>query len=386
MSSITSSFFKAISRFGVLDGSAVLASLALLCLSFLLIWLLIRRYSSLAALGYCLGTLILFRFVFFGNPLSWGAHFQLLNWKEVGFQQRGAMSYEFREWISPYPELRYLAIGDSQTGSLYKALHGKSKELLKWEFPSMQVTDYLFYVDDIIEVGPKYVLLYLSEDSISLSPNLDTMYYTPEKGIAQLWSWGKFLKANFLDVLGADRVSFSLKQLWVSDWLPEYKFNFVPRGYKQKLLSKHKRIKTEQVMFEQSSKKDVLLEELEFLEDSITPERLKYLEPNMEIFEKFLVRVVESGSCVVIVKGGFHQDTLTERRVALRKKAFSALESSVGKVVSEINGDSKISIIDQNDILKFEKSDFSDARHFSAEKGLKLANSIFEHSHSMSCQ
>ena len=344
------------SHLGELRYLGISFSLGLLVL---MVFLFIKINKSDLRLRHVLLALIglgIFRMILFYNPIAWFFYYTSLGWEEVGFRQSNVITHQLRTFFEPPKNIKYMAIGSSQTGSIYSQYAKTNKDFYKLEFAGMGPADYLLYRDFILDVDPQYLLLHLSEFDLAREPSYDTLRYAPFQGLNLL---------DYFDILMTSDDYQSAKQtrreMLLSSVFPEYKYSFIFKGLLKKVVGDH-------------------IGEFRPISQSLTKNQFAALENafseapidlSMRFLEAFFSFCIENKITVVVTEGQYHPDSYSPKNMYLNAIVRERL-------LDYAKTYPKFIYLNREQLPQFDAKNFNDAYHVNSEAGAEYTRRVIE--------
>jgi hypothetical protein len=348
------------SHLGALNIDAVLTSLAIFVMAVVVAcaaWKLRYRWRLPV---YVLCGLCAMHIVLWKNPLSWLIYYKTLDQEEIGFRQVTVIASQLLEYLAPAnDEVKYLAIGSSQTGAVFGEYARREKDLYKVQFAGMGPFEYILHRDLIERIRPQYVLLYLSEFDLARPINYDALRYAPWQG-THLNSFRKLVTRHD----PSDEALQGLKDMAVAQVVPSYKFSFVYKGYLTKLRGPEPR--------SQPSDSDAQAQRLANQARGIAGLQARHVPGSIAALEQFVRYCDKIGVKVVVVQGQFHPGRVSEHTSSLRQIAIAELAKLT-------RSHANARFLSLAALPALSESDYRDHYHVSDASGLRLATSIVEY-------
>ena len=301
------------------------------------------------------------RVILFENPAAWMGYRYSLTWKEIGFREATIIDQNLRRYISPPQNLKYLAIGSSQTGAVFSDYAQKHRDFYKIEYSGMGPLDYYLYSELVKQIKPKTLILFLSEFDFGRDIVKETMVFAPHQSLSKHY----FLIDILSNELGtSSAIHLSIKML-LADLFPEYKYQFLFKGLRDKLLNKHFLLKTQEQAFSSHSAQDKATEQVDILLRTLNK---KPIDLNFRIYEQFLLRVLNSDIKLVVVEGQYHPGAYS-----VKNKKLKAIVSSK---MQELSRKYKFQYITTDKFPILLSEDFADGYHPNKIGSDKIVNTL----------
>jgi hypothetical protein len=325
------------------------------------VWFALRLSGPWRAAGLAVAAVLVLRIVLVGNPLSWHLYAQRLDPDTVGWRQYDLVRIQRDHYRTPPIDLRYLAVGSSQTEAVYGRYAQDRANLDLFVVAAMMPMDFVLYADEIIRREPQTVLLYLSDFDIAKRPTAEAMVVAPRQG-ADLWGVARRL----LSLSGGDELDRALLELAVGEVLPEFKFRFVFRG----IVDRHMRRVANRVGAHESHQRTPasIGERMRWLRESLAGE---YIDFNLAWLEDFLVRMQRAGIEVVMVEGGYHPAVPNAEMAGWDARVQHDLESLAGSYHG-------VRFVPRSAVYRFNADDYHDLTHVTPEAGERFTRRLLE--------
>lgn len=349
---------------GSLNLDRMLLPFLLMGLLLLLAVLAGRKKWQFRSVIYFFGGIIFLRLMLFGNPVAWYLHSKLLGWNDVGFRQVNVIDNELRHYFDPPEEVRFLAIGSSQTGALYGDYAKNNSDLYKVELSGLGPTEYYLYRDIVGKVKPEHVLLYLSEFDIARNPSYDTYRYAPR----QWWSLASYT-LSLRNNEQSEEMQAGLKELWIAQLFPEFKYSFIFKGYLRKWLGLNQTFERDAENFNTQSKNDKTQSQVSSLKDIFDANAI---ENSMAALNYFLEYCKSQGLQVAIIEGSYHPDAYNQKNLTLNSLVNE-------KMVQISESYENIEFISHDKISMLLAEDFVDGYHLTAVAADRVTHEIIKY-------
>ena len=289
---------------------------------------------------------LIFRLFLFDQVFSWYGYAKYLSVDDVGWRQKDVIDYEYKKFLKKPEHTKYLAVGSSQTRAVYGPYARKHGYPQIFSLSAMSPLDLVLYRKYIKSFGPEYILLYLSEFDLARNHGLNTAKFAPNQGLYFLE-----LFPTLRDVAENSQSYMGLKEMFVGEFLPEYKYGFIFTGYLDKVLGKNRALALES---RTNAPDDVMLKmQLNIIEQNTNSE---FIDLNSGILMKFLSFCREESLNVIIVEGQYHPLAYTEKSVALNK--------IVHHILLEIEHEfPNVRFIPRAEVYNFKENDYRDGYH-----------------------
>jgi len=186
-----------------------------------LIWAAPRLSRPWSTAVRCAIVFLIIRVVTLENPWAWQAYESLLGGRRIGWRQMGVIRAQER-WFFRSEQVRYLAVGSSQTEAIYQELPGERADVRVFPLGGMFPLDLMLYRDAIFDAHPGVVLLYVAEWDLCRDHEPEHIVLGPAQGAAY-----PVLARDILERPGGRRYARDLVRLGVGEVFPEYKYGYV---------------------------------------------------------------------------------------------------------------------------------------------------------------
>jgi len=291
---------------------------------------------------YLILTILVIRFLLFGNPGAWALFTELLTPAEVGYREYDVMEHEQNKYeLGPPPE--FLAIGSSQIGAIFAPADSQRLEL--FSLAGMGPLDMELYRSWIAGVRPGHVILYLSEFDIARPPFFDVARFADVPLIELPSAWHALVTRS-----GKTEGRTAFFEVVLAQLFPEYKYSFISRGMTHGLLRPPEfGAAPEQP---QATTVPILEQQVENLKKNMVEEPIPY---NLALVADFIDYLHARGIGVIIVDGQYNPLGVTERNAELHRRVREALQSMASA--------HHAMYIPRDDVLEFTEADFVDGYH-----------------------
>jgi hypothetical protein len=324
-----------------------------------MVWLGQRRSGAWRLSFLAMAALLAMRIILVGNPLSWQWYAGVLDADQVGWRQYDLVKIQREHYLKPSGELRYLAVGSSQTEAVYGRAAQQRADLDLFVVAAMMPMDFVLYADEIARRKPQTVLLYLSDFDIAKRPTAEAMVVAPRQG-ADLLN----VAYRLLALQGPADLDRALVELAAGEPLPEFKFRFVFRGIVDRYL---RRVANRVGAHESRHRTPASVgERIRWLRESLAAE---YIDFNLAWLEDFLARMQHAGIEVVIVEGGYHPAVPNAEMAGWDARVRNNLESLAGRYDG-------VRFVPRSAVLRFGADDYHDLTHVTPEAGERFTRRL----------
>ncbi|BBO82774.1 hypothetical protein DSCO28_33400 [Desulfosarcina ovata subsp. sediminis] len=209
--------------------------------------------------------------------------------------------------------------------------------------------DFILYQDYIKNCFPKTILLYLSDFDLCKAPNLSGATLAPFQSISKV--------KNLFNLVWNYGLEGDFAEFFISNYLPEYRFQFIFKGVVNKLFGKSKA--TPHPDTQLLEKHNTIDSHIDALNDKLK-NGSTWVDINLKMVEIFLQWCDTNRIKVIIIEGDYHPKALR-----LNLKIHKTVSEKIRQSAEKFHAD----YIDREDLLDFNESDFSDAVHVNAKAG-----------------
>jgi hypothetical protein len=320
------------------------------------------RHSVIRWVCYFSLALAITRIVLFFNPVAWATYNKMLPLKYIDWRHSDVLTSETGKYLKPKKNLKYLAVGSSQTSVIYKQYAVRHDEFSIFALAGLSPLDLYTYRKEIIRQNPENVLLYLSEFDLARKPELASSKWSPFslRDIVELKSL-----IDTTDYFTEDDQQI-LYDVFFGKYFPEYKYSFVFKDLTDIILQKNKLLNiTPPTQVEGSLSLNFQLQSLKELSD-------QYISFNLFYLKKSIQELNKKGIRVIIVEGQYNPLAYEPSNLALNRKVKSLLKAYVDEHPDNI-------FLTRDVIPNFSLEDYDDGYHVKAESGLHFSEILIEH-------
>lgn len=304
--------------------------------------------------------ILLVRLILFDNMASWGCYFKILSPADIGWRQKDVIIHEVkRSFKWPAQEIKYLAVGSSQTGAVYKRYADKNSDFRTFVLAGLGPMDMYLYRDYIARYSPEYILLYLSEFDIAREPDLNLAKIAPyqKQALIQLFPDLRAIARKY-------NKGMALQEMIVGEFLPEYKYSFIFKGMTYKLFQK------KAPLYERGDKEPegILQRHLWNLQTNLDEGAIPL---NMKFLKRFLSFCEKNDFKVVIVEGQYNPLGYYERNLELNEYVRE-------EVISVVKSYKNVQFLPRTSLPSLAPEDYEDAYHIKASKSEDMARNIIK--------
>jgi len=309
----------------------------------------------------CLLLVLLLRLVWLYNPLAWEFYYRNLPVAVIGHRHSDQVkrTVECTRRQEPLP---YLAVGSSQTYSIYGELARRREDLKTFALSGATALELLVYQDMIRRREPETVLLFLSEMDLARRPTFATLPSSPYQGLRTLKLWRMTAAACPEDVPHGE-----FFQLVAGDVVCEYKYSFLFKGMLETCAGRIRALP-------ESSRTKVppqgmLQQNLENLERNLDG---RYIDLNCDYLGEFLRYLDEHGIRAVIIEGHYHPRAYSEKNLALHARAHERLLALARRF-------SGVEFVPRQEAPRLAETDFVDGYHVTQQAGLRFSSWVLQY-------
>lgn len=293
---------------------------------------------------------ILIRLIFFYNIGSWAFYYTVLDASDVGFRQIAAINYKIKRFlVFPEEETKYLAVGSSQTGAVYGRYSKKAKNFMTFYMPGMGAPDMYLYRNEIADLKPEHILLYLCEFDLARQVDLNLAKISPDQGFHLF-----FLYKDLKKIAEKYDSEQALKELLVGEVLIEYKYAYIFKGLTNKAFTVFKKKKKNSAEDNNPLKLNTDLQDhIKGLKAKLNQDDIAL---NIEFLKRFLSFCRQRNIKVTIIEGQYHPEAYDSHTLGLNRIVKKEL-ASVSQQYSNVT------FIPREDLIIFTADDYVDAYH-----------------------
>jgi hypothetical protein len=299
------------------------------------------------------------RVVLFGNPVAWAVYNRLLPVELIDWRHHDVIACEGTQYLKPTPDLRYLAVGSSQTSVIFNKYASLHSEFSIFSLAGLSPLDLYAYCEEIVRRKPQFVLLNLSEFDMARNPELASSKWSPFSlhDIIELKS--------VIDTSGyfTSEEKQLMYDLFFSKYLPEYKYSFV---YKDLFELPYNRSKMAAHPLPAAANDSISLAvHLKYLGELSE----KYIPFNMYYLNKAVQFLNNKKVPVIIIEGQYNP---------LAYKPYNmALNQQVNKLLKNIASTDPMNVfLTRDEIPGFVQNDYRDGYHVKEEAGFRYAEKL----------
>jgi len=304
--------------------------------------------------------LLALRLLLWGNPLIWAFYERALTPQEVGWRQADVIREERRKYLPVESSPRYLAVGSSQTGAIYDDYAAHSAKLDSFVMAAMSPLDFVLYDDYIVRRRPEHVLLLLSEFDIAreVTPLAAATAPSQRFDLLPLWRTVSAFPA------GAAYRS-TMRELFVGEFFPEYKYGFALRGLTDKAISRAAR--RWGAASNRPAERPSVEQRIAWLREALVEEPI---ELNMALLRLFADRLAGEGIELIVVEGQYSPSVATPRIDRLAQKVRQELEALAADRA-------RVRFIPAASMTRLREADFSDLSHVTPAAAERFVEELF---------
>lgn len=308
------------------------------------------------------------RFALLDNPVAWDGYAARLEAAQAGRRQIRTALEESAHYRWRRRGIQYLAVGSSQTGSIYRNYRDSHEDLEILTLAGMKPLDFVLYREYVASHRPEHVFLYLSEFDVAREPAFDASKMGPRQGLYGLWLWPWLQRLP--RCAGSGRY---LADALVGEWLPEYKYGFVFRalfpGSRSGAAADSEAGEPASPQDASASARklrDLMIERL--IHNRWSEDGIRYHLPLVEQFCRYCAR---RGIRVIIVEGHYHPAAYTARNRHWNRRVRAELSALAGRLPG-------VTYVPRSELPELTEADFVDGYHVSTGAGDRLAAAVVE--------
>lgn len=337
-----------------------LSLLAVFVLTVVLFGVINLRKPKWYRLGNFVLLIILIRCLLFGHQLAWDFYRTQLSVDDVGWRQQSVVYVEYYKF-SKYPGKKYLAVGSSQTYTLYHDYSQTHPQLTVFNLAGMTPMDFYLYRQYIADRNPQYILLFLTEFDLAKEPSLLAAKIAPSFGIDLFTHWPVLYEISI-----QARTELALKEIAIGELFPEYKYSFIFKGLLQKFAKRNQALSIDSLYKETQPNAEQLTRGIQGVQRELDEKWIKY---QAYFLKEFLEFCKHRSLKVIIVEGQYNPlivNEKTPRLYALTQKAILFLMKNYPLV----------KYVPKSETLSLTQNDFSDAVHFKKDSALRFSQDL----------
>lgn len=190
----------------------------------------IKPFRAFRNFFYFISIIIILKTIFFTTSAGWKIHDSLVGPLDLRGRQKQTLSL-INKARSPRPDIKYVPFGNSQVGFIFnKRRISEYQEYEAVAIPGLRIVEYNFFVEDILKLNPKCVVLYLSDKTIAATPDIYPVGVRPVN-LSLLWSLYKKLKTAKLKPNINHYIEISLGELFYT-----FKYDHLFKAYRNHYL------------------------------------------------------------------------------------------------------------------------------------------------------
>ena len=336
--------------------AAVVVKTGLIVLGFVLVYKYKPRWQYLA---YAALLIFLLRGLLFGQYFSWGFYKDHLTVDDIGWRQQSAVTAEYYKFFKPTRK-KYMAVGSSQTYAVYFDYSQKHNHLTVFSLAGMAPLDLYLYRIYILARDPEYILLYLSEFDLAKAPRLDASKSAPPQGLS-LWQ----IVPTLFEASKSAHSETEFKEMIVGEFLPEYKYSFIFKGFIEKWMKKNEALRVKSLYEQLSPDAQELQKNARDMAGDIDERWIPY---NTYFLAKFLAYCREHSLKVVILEGQYNPVAFNEKSAYLNRLTRKALE--------DLAQESAAVFVPRSNLPQFTQDDYNDVMHVKPAAGYRFVESL----------
>jgi hypothetical protein len=299
-----------------------------------------------------------FRIVLFGNPVAWAIYNKLLPVELIDWRHHDVIACEGSKYLKATRDLRYLAVGSSQTSVIFNKYARQHSEFSIFSLAGLSPLDLYAYCDEIVRRKPGCVLLNLSEFDMARNPELSSSKWSPFSlhDIIELRS--------IVDTTGyfTSEEKQLIYDLFFSKYLPEYKYSFVYKDLFELPFNRRKLADAPPAAANDSISLAVHLKYLSELSE-------KYIPFNMYYLNKAVKYLNSKNVPVIIIEGQYNPLAYQPHNMALNKQVNTLLKNIA--LTNQMNV-----FLSRDEIPVFVLNDYRDGYHVKEDAGFRYAEKL----------
>ena len=312
--------------------------------------------------GYFILLVLLMRILLFGLPFSWGMYNALLTVDDIGWRQQSAVNVEYYKFFRNTGK-KYLAVGSSQTYSLYQEYSKSRHDLIVFNLAGMTPLDFYLYRDYIAAKKPEYILLFLSEFDLAKEPSLDAAKIAPAQG------WDLLNKFSiYSEISHLAKTELAFKEMSVGEFFPEYKYAFIFKGLSNKLFKKNESLKVKSLYDQLHPDSNKLQKEISGILSAMDKRCIQY---QIYFLKEFLRYCDKQGIKVVIAEGQYNPIAYTETSLRLNEVVHQELSG----LVQEFR---HVQFIPRAETYLLKEADYDDSVHVNSEVAKRYVDDLLD--------
>lgn len=313
-------------------------------------------------LGYAVLIVFFLRIFLFDQYVSWGHYFYNLTVDDVGWRQMSVLEYERNKFYKKEP-VKFFTVGSSQVHAIFTDYAQKNKDVTVFYMSAMAPLDLYLYRNFIGSRQPEKIILYLSEFDMTKAPRLLAAKLAPNQGLDLLRIY-----PVLSDIAKKTHLEIALNEMVAGEFLPEYRYNFIFRGFIDKLMRKNDALRVQSSLAGLTSDDDQIRKEIV---EMLAPWDASWLKYNTYFLEQFLLYCKDKSLKVVIVEGQYHPWAYTDKSKYLNQISRKELESID-------NAFDNVVFFPREKVIAFKEEDYSDATHVKAGPAAHFADDLLE--------
>lgn len=313
-----------------------------------------QRWQTVVNLGIII---LLIRILLFQNPLAWYVYNQTLDPEVIGWRQSSVLYDQFTQY-KDHDDVKYLAVGSSQTGALYRFSEDSLSNFAVKSLAGLGPVDFYMYRHEIQNYHPQKILLYLSDFDMGRSPSLQSVKLSPDQGV--------YFPASYMALenhFSGKQFTRTMKEMLVGELFPEYKYSYVFKGYIHQLFNKNQAFPSAAARMSEEERKQYQFKQLR------TAIKKENIDINMYYLNKFITFFKKRGVTVTILEGQYNPDAYSDKNLAVKRAVREEFKNLDQKY-------SNVNFLPKSKLVWFESKDFTDAYHVDRQAGKKLMKRV----------
>jgi hypothetical protein len=303
----------------------------------------------------------IFRMVLFYNPVTWVVYKKILPPETIDWRHSDVLSCEIGKYVKPRENLRYLAVGSSQTSVIYNEYAKGHQDFAVFALAGLSPLDFYTYRHEIVRQKPKFIILNISEFDLARQPELPSS------------KWSPFSIRDILELRSViDTTSYFgpedkqvINDIFFGKYFPEYKYGFVFKDMADRFFNRNKFFNlAPPTQVNDSLSLKVHLQYLSGLSEKYIPYNIFYLKKVIRFLNQQHIRVI-------MIEGQYNPLAYQPHNMALNKQVRMILQDFARTDPDNI-------YLSRDEIPRFDLKDYRDGYHVHAEAGLKYAEILLQ--------
>jgi hypothetical protein len=310
---------------------------------------------------YFLAVLFLLRVCLFYNPVSWATYKKVLPLNSIDWRHYDILKFETDKYLKPEKNLKYLAVGSSQTTEIYKQYARQSENFAIFAFAGLSPLDLYTYRDEIVRRKPEYILLYESEFDLARRPELASSKWSPFS-LADIFELQSIIDTTRYF---AKEDKAIIPEIFFGSYFPEFRYSFVYKDLTNNLLNKNKLLNIiPPTQIQDSIYLPIHLKSLAELSDQYISFNMYYLKKAIQYLNKKNIRAI-------IVEGQYNPIAYKTKNLELNTKTRALLQEFISNNPSNV-------FLTREEVPNFRIEDYRDGYHVKTDAGLRFSEMLFK--------